>query len=476
MSNVVKVTMNNVPEGLDSMYVRVEEDALTQGVRNVLYSGVAPVSGSSIEVNIGDNGVVGNGAIVSADNYTSGGAAFKSMSGYSLIEAGEAPSDIMISGNYLKVQAFGDSITAGGGGRAADGGWIVNTRAWWADALTKSTQSFYLSDSRGVSGDETLDLLARISDVLNDDADIIILMIGTNDLRQGRSIPDIKANMVDIVDQIIAAGKFVFVVPVLQRQGTTELQDNITALNLEYRDIASTRDKMVVCSDVSDFNTIMLSPNYADIAPDGLHPANHGAELIADHVALELDKYVISTNQNDVDYMTVDFTSGTDGDISDGATGTLPTGWRGFFADPSEAGTFTDRGVGYTADPANNAITFKGGTTTETNRILIRTTTPTETLNGLYRVECDIEITSDLVDLSYFRVYTAGGDAGVSRALAIPDSTIGLMRKTFKWVTPYFRVNNAAINDYIYIRLESKTANPIQGKVSNPRLIKYEEI
>lgn len=88
MSNVVKFTMNNVPPGLDSMYVRVEEDVLTQGVRNVLYSGVAPVSGNDIEVNIGENGVVGSGAIVSADNYTSGGAAFKAISGYSLIEDG----------------------------------------------------------------------------------------------------------------------------------------------------------------------------------------------------------------------------------------------------------------------------------------------------------------------------------------------------------------------------------------------------
>ena len=474
--------MKNVPAGLDSMYVRVEEDALTAGVRNVLHSGVKAVTGNTIDIDIGENGTVGNGAIISADNYTSGGAAFKSFSGYSLIEAGEEPpTDILISGNYLKAQAFGDSITANGGGRGIDGGWTLNTRAWWADALTKSTQSFYLSDSKGVTGNTTLDLLARISDVLNDDADIIILMIGINDLGQGRTISDIKASMIDIVDQIITAGKFVFVVPVLQTQGTTELQDNITALNLEYRDIASTRDKMVVCSDVSDFNTIMLTPSYTDIAPDGLHPANRGAELISDHVALELDKYVISTNQNDVDYMAVDFTGGSDGSILNGATGTIPTGWRGYYADPSEAGTFTDRGVGYTADPANNAITFKGGTTTETNRIFIRTITPTETLNGLYRVECDIEITSDLVDLSYFRVYTAdstitNGDASVARSLSVPDDTTGLIRKTFKWVTPYFRVNNTAINDYIFIRLESQTANPIQGKVSNPRLIKYEEV
>ena len=89
MANKVTFTMNNVPVGLDSMYVRVEEDALTAGVRNVLHSGVQAVTGNTIDIDIGENGTVGNGAIVSADNYTSGGAAFKSMTGYALIEAGD---------------------------------------------------------------------------------------------------------------------------------------------------------------------------------------------------------------------------------------------------------------------------------------------------------------------------------------------------------------------------------------------------
>lgn len=101
--------MNNVPAGLDSMYVRVEEDVLTQGVRNVLYSGVTPVSGNAIEVNIGENGTVGNGAIISADNYTSGGAAFKYMYGRSLIESdgGVTP----IPRTYDAYVFIGDSIT-----------------------------------------------------------------------------------------------------------------------------------------------------------------------------------------------------------------------------------------------------------------------------------------------------------------------------------------------------------------------------
>ena len=108
MANKVTFTMNNVPAGLDSMYVRVEEDALTAGVRNVLHSGVQAVTGNAIDIDIGENGTVGNGAIISADNYTSGGAAFKSMTGYALIEsAGE------LLKTYDTIVGVGDSITAG---------------------------------------------------------------------------------------------------------------------------------------------------------------------------------------------------------------------------------------------------------------------------------------------------------------------------------------------------------------------------
>ena len=112
MANKVTFTMNNVPAWLDSMYVRVEEDALTAGVRNVLHSGIQAVTGNTIDIDIGENGIVGNGAIISADNYTSGGAAFKSMTGYALIEAGEAP----VGDLFKFTLVYGQSLSIGDGG------------------------------------------------------------------------------------------------------------------------------------------------------------------------------------------------------------------------------------------------------------------------------------------------------------------------------------------------------------------------
>lgn len=133
MTNKVNITMDNVPEGLDSMYVRVEEDALTQGVRNVLYSGVTTVSGNAVQIDIGTAGNVGDGVIVSADNYTSGGAAFKAMRGYGLIEAGD-----IISG-VTEAWIFGASIEVGlGSGQ-------------WSEVMSKYLKDEYALDVKIVT-------------------------------------------------------------------------------------------------------------------------------------------------------------------------------------------------------------------------------------------------------------------------------------------------------------------------------------
>lgn len=91
MSNIVKFTMINVPASLTEMYIRVEEDTLSPTSRNILFQGVLPVTGDMVEVDIGTNGVVGDGVIVSADNFTNGSTPFKAMSGYSVIGSSVTP-------------------------------------------------------------------------------------------------------------------------------------------------------------------------------------------------------------------------------------------------------------------------------------------------------------------------------------------------------------------------------------------------
>lgn len=91
MSNIVKFTMINVPTSLTEMYIRIEEDTLSPTARNILFQGVVPVTRDMVEVDIGNNGVVGDGVIVSADNFNNSSAPFKAMSGHSVIESSVIP-------------------------------------------------------------------------------------------------------------------------------------------------------------------------------------------------------------------------------------------------------------------------------------------------------------------------------------------------------------------------------------------------
>lgn len=81
MANLVKFNMKNVPAALNEMYVRV-----TDTDRNELFSGVTPVNGEGIDLDIGSAGSDGQGVIVQGDNYSTGNEnTFKSFSGYSTI-------------------------------------------------------------------------------------------------------------------------------------------------------------------------------------------------------------------------------------------------------------------------------------------------------------------------------------------------------------------------------------------------------
>ncbi|WP_368484786.1 hypothetical protein ABZP26_08465 [Pseudoalteromonas sp. SD03] len=118
MANKVKITMKNVPEGLDSMYLKIEETAISEGVRNVLFSGVKPVNGNVVEIDIGNAGTVGAGVIFSADNFTNAVQPFKAMSGYSVIEGTETSEPMYftynaVSGNRKGKVVFPDITLTG---------------------------------------------------------------------------------------------------------------------------------------------------------------------------------------------------------------------------------------------------------------------------------------------------------------------------------------------------------------------------
>ena len=102
----------------------------------------------------------------------------------------------------VTVVAFGDSITAGVGTTGNND---------YVSLLSNRTGTTIINAGR--SGDTTGSALARInSAVLSRDADIVIVLLGGNDLLQGVPVQQRIANITTIVQQIRADGAAVILV------------------------------------------------------------------------------------------------------------------------------------------------------------------------------------------------------------------------------------------------------------------------
>jgi lysophospholipase L1-like esterase len=102
----------------------------------------------------------------------------------------------------VTVVAFGDSITAGVGTTGNND---------YVSLLSNRTGTAIINSGR--SGDTTASALARINAaVLSRDADIVIVLLGGNDLLQGVPVPQRIANITTIVQQIRADGAAVILV------------------------------------------------------------------------------------------------------------------------------------------------------------------------------------------------------------------------------------------------------------------------
>ncbi|AOW81463.1 SGNH/GDSL hydrolase family protein [Vibrio mimicus] len=140
------------------------------------------------------------------------------------------------------------------------------------NAFVQSQQQFYLLDGAGVSGNTTIDLLNRMSDVTSTDADVVLLLIGTNDLNQARTPEQTRDSMEQVLDQIIASGKKVLITKVPLRK----ISDNLNQkeqLNAYYEQLALERAGDVAITDnLTAFNQYVQAGEDLVVTTDGLHP------------------------------------------------------------------------------------------------------------------------------------------------------------------------------------------------------------
>lgn len=111
----------------------------------------------------------------------------------------------------MKIICLGDSLTYGYG---------VARAVTWTALLSNGADGPEVVN-RGISGDTTGGMLARLeTDVLAEDSDLVLLMGGSNDIFFGRDLAAAKCNMAAIVFQCMAHRRKVVLgipVPVLEK-------------------------------------------------------------------------------------------------------------------------------------------------------------------------------------------------------------------------------------------------------------------
>jgi lysophospholipase L1-like esterase len=150
----------------------------------------------------------------------------------------------------VEVVMIGDSITQGG---------------IWSEMFPGVAIA-----NRGVGGDTTVDVLARLDTVLSTKPEVAFLMIGVNDAARGRSPEEIFASYVQIVDALQGAGVEVAIQSTIECRSSTcgSKLEVLRGLNARLGALATARGM-----DYIDLNGVLADG--AGLKPAYTHDGTH---------------------------------------------------------------------------------------------------------------------------------------------------------------------------------------------------------
>ncbi len=201
----------------------------------------------------------------------------------------------------MKIIFFGDSITEAGRNALdpADlGTGYVKIAAQKLRLLYPETKFEILN--RGVGGDRTEQLLARIqTDVVDEQPDCVCMQVGINDVWHRFLIgvevtpEDFRARYEELVRILKTTGARIFLLQpfVLNMDDKPRLRPYLAKFNGIIREIADREGVPLLPMDE------IFTGVTQDIAPsafsvDGVHPTHRGCRYIADQVVKEIKKYL----------------------------------------------------------------------------------------------------------------------------------------------------------------------------------------
>lgn len=170
-----------------------------------------------------------------------------------------------------KIVAFGDSLTAGLGLKAAESYPSLLQKRLEADGYE------YEVVNAGVSGDTSAGGLRRLDWALQGDVRFLILELGANDLMRGQPVSEMKKNLGEIIERAQARGVIVLLAGMYAP----------TNSGIEYQ-----REVQEAFQTLSGEHQVTLIPFFLDRVAgieslnqaDGIHPNAEGTKIVADTV------------------------------------------------------------------------------------------------------------------------------------------------------------------------------------------------
>ena len=199
----------------------------------------------------------------------------------------------------MKIIFFGDSITDAGRDRLnpADlGEGYVKIAAGKLRLLYPDTQFCILN--RGISGDRTEQLLARIQeDVVAEQPDVVVMEVGINDVWHRFLVgvevtpEDFRVRYHELVKILKSTGaKLILIQPyVLKKPDMARLRPWLDQFNAIIDEIVEEEGVPLIPMD-EIFAGVTQSIRSNQFSADGVHPTHRGCRYIADQVIKELKK------------------------------------------------------------------------------------------------------------------------------------------------------------------------------------------
>lgn len=317
---------------------------------------------------------------------------------------------------YLKVNSriviFGDSLIAQTTGSATNYTAFQST-AFATYALLRINNSLFLptNGNKGISGNTTTQMLARLGAAVSLNPTLVIMDGGTNDAAGGASAATIISNLTYIHNTFKAIGAYVIIITIPPRFAPAALSPAAEIV----RNTVNTFIKTLTSETTKAVNLDLVVNNAAFYA-DGLHFNPTGAYAASTPVTEALLDFIRPTNLADSFFADNSFTAnpivaGTTG-TKNIATGTVATSW---LLDASSAGGATVAGSKTMDNGLNQqVITISGSYTGNSKSVVLSQEFNTNALAAGDVVEAfaDIEILttdSNILDFNVgVLVWTSG--------------------------------------------------------------------